>query len=141
MLKFMGWGVDGWKAKLEIFRDESITNASGQPLIRDAMPVPVTLDENVWADYRSLYPTDEVDGPYWDKYFASITRPVPFGWQSIAGYWNFCNDYFNKIGIHSRVDTGKAKAADYADEATEQANKFHQEAMKEYFGIDWEPSK
>lgn len=141
LLKFMGWGVDGWKAKLEIFRDESITNASGQPLIRDAMPVPVTLDENVWADYRSLYPTDEVDGPYWDKYFASITRPVPFGWQSIAGYWNFCNDYFNKIGIHSRVDTGKAKAADYADEATEQANKFHQEAMKEYFGIDWEPSK
>lgn len=141
LLKFMGWGVDGWKAKLEIYHDESITNASGQPLIRDAMPVPITLNEEVWADYRTLYPTDEVDGPYWDRYFASITRPVPFGWMSIAGYWNFCNDYFNKIGIHSRVDTGKAKAADYADEATEQANQFHKEAMKEYFDIDWEPSK
>lgn len=141
LLKFMGWGVDGWKAKLEIYHDESITNAAGDPLIRDAMPVPITMNEEVWADYRTLYPTDEADGPYWDKYFASITRPVPFGWMSIAGYWNFCVDYFNKIGIHSLVDTGKAKASDYADEATEQANQFHKDAMKEYFDIDWEPSK
>lgn len=140
LLKFMGWGVDGWKAKLDIYHDQSITNATGDPLIRDAMPVPVTLDKDVWADYRSLYPTDDVDGPYWDKYFASITRPVPYGWMSIAGYWNFCVDYFNKIGIHNLVDTGKKKASDYADEATQQANEFHKQAMKDYFNIDWDPS-
>ncbi len=141
LLKFMGWGVDGWKAKLEIFHDESITNASGQPLIRDAMPAPITMNEEIWADYRSLYPSDEVDGPYWDAYFANCTRPVPYGWMSIAGYWTFCDEYFNNIGIHNLVDTGKAKAADYADEATEMANQYHKEAMMEYFGIDWSPSK
>ncbi len=140
LLKFMGWGADGWKAKLEIYQNESITNAAGAPLIRDAMPVPLTLDEEVWAGYRALYPTDEVDGPYWDNYFAAITRPVPYGWMSIAGYWNFCVDYFNSINIHQQVDTGKAKAADYADEATAQANEFHKQAMKEYFNIDWEPT-
>lgn len=141
LLKFMGWGVDGWKAKMEIFHDETITNSSDQPLIRDSLPAPISLDEELWADYRSLYPTDEVDGPYWDVFFENCTRPVPYGWMSIAGYWTFCDEYFNNIGIHNLVDTGQAKASDYADEATEQANLYHKEAMMEYFGIDWSPSK
>ncbi len=141
LLKFMGWGVDGWKAKLAVFHDESVTNSSGLPLKRDSMPAPVTLNEEVWESYRSLYPTDEADGPYWDAYFANCTRPIPFGWMSIAGYWTFCDEYFNNINIHGLVDTGQAKAADYADEATEMANQYHKEAMMEYFGIDWSPSK
>mgnify|MGYP001198465865 CR=1 FL=1 len=139
LLKFMGWGVDGWKEKNKIYKEQSITNASGQPLIRDSMPAPITLDDDVWADYRSLYPTDEVDGPYWDAYFENCIRPIPFGWMNIAGYWTFCDEYFNNIGIHNLVDTGQAKAADYADEATEMANKYHKEAMMSYFGIEWNP--
>lgn len=141
LLKFMGWGVDGWKARMEILHDESITNANGDPLIRDAITLPITMDTDIWADYRTLYPTDEVDGPYWDAFFANCTRPVPYGWMSIAGYWTFCDEYFNNIGIHGLVDSGKAKAADYAEEATEMANQYHKEAMKEYFNIDWEPTK
>ncbi|TAH70393.1 MAG: carbohydrate ABC transporter substrate-binding protein [Anaerolineaceae bacterium] len=140
LLKFMGWGVDGWKAKMEIFKDESITNSSGQPLKRDAMPAPITMDEEIWADYRSLYPTDEISGPYWDEYFVNCTRPIPFGWMSIAGYWTFCDEYFNSLNIHNLVDSGQAKAADYAAEATEKANQYHKEAMKKYFNIDWDPT-
>lgn len=136
LLKFMGWGVDGWKERLEIYNDQSIVNSSGQPMIRDAMPAPLTLDEGVWADYKKLYPTDEVDGEYWDVYFDSCIRPVPYGWMSIAGYWTFIDEYFNNIGIHNLVDNGTAKAADYAEEATEMANKYHKEAMMNYFGID-----
>lgn len=141
LLKFMGWGVDGWKAKMNIYHDQSITNSSGQPLIRDAMPAPITMDADIWADYRTLYPTDAEDGPFWDAYFAKCTRPVPYGWMSIAGYWAFCDEYFNNIGIHGLVDSGKAKAADYAEEATQKANEYHKQAMKEYFDIDWEPTK
>ncbi len=137
----MGWGVDGWKEKMRILKDESIVNSAGQPLKRDSMPAPITLDEEVWAEYRSLYPTDELDGPYWDAYFANCIRPVPFGWMSIAGYWTFCDEYFNNIGIHGLVDSGTKKAADFAEEATEMANQYHKEAMKNYFGIEWEPSK
>ena len=134
LLKFMGIGTDGWNARMDIYEDASITNASGTPLKNSNMPVPMTLDQGVWARYKALFPQDEDHKAYWDDYFDSITRPVPYGWYSIAGYWNFCDQYFNKIGIHDLVDNGTAKAADYTDEATEQANYYHAEAMLLYFG-------
>ena len=134
LLKFMGWGIDGWKARLEIYSDNTITNASGVPLKNSSMPMPLTLDEEVWNGYKALFPTDEDHASYWSDYFASVTRPVPYGWYSIAGYWNFCDQYFNSIGIHDLVDNGTAKAADYTEEATEQANYYHAEAMLSYFG-------
>lgn len=134
LLKFMGWGVDGWKERIRIYSDTSITNASGVPLKNSQMPMPLNLNEEVWAGYKALFPTDEDHAKYWNDYFDSVTRPVPYGWYSIAGYWNFCDQYFNNIGIHDLVDQGKAKAADYALEATEQANYYHAEAMISYFG-------
>lgn len=134
LLKFMGWGVDGWQARMDIYEDETITNANNVPLKAAHMPVPLCLDEGVWSRYKALFPQDEAHKTYWDDYFASITRPVPFGWQSIAGYWNFCDQYFNKIGIHDLVDQGSAQAADYVEEATRQANYYHAEAMISYFG-------
>lgn len=136
LLKWMGWGVEGWTKRLEIYSDSSITNASGTPLKNAQMPTPLTLDETIWEGYKALFPQDEDHKAYWDAYFDSITRPVPYGWYSIAGYWNFCDQYFNKIGIHDLVDAGTAKAADYAEEATRQANYYHAEAMLSYFGED-----
>lgn len=133
LLKWMGWGIEGWKARIEIYSDPSITNASGTPLKNSQMPMPITLDEEVWEGYKSLFPQDDRK-QYWDDYFASVTRPVPYGWYNIAGYWNFCDQYFNSIGIHDLVDQGKAKAADYVEEATQKANYYHAEAMISYFG-------
>ena len=121
---------------MDIYSDTSITNASGVPLKNSQMPYPITLDKEVWDGFSALFPQDADHKAYWDDYFASITRPVPYGWYSIAGYWNFCDQYFNKIGIHDLVDQGKAKAADYVEEATEQANYYHAEAMISYFGPD-----
>lgn len=136
LLKFMGWGVEGWKARLEIYHDETIVNAAGDPLIRDSVPAPITMDKDIWEDYKTFFKDGSENDAYWDEYFAKCTAPIPFGWTAIPGYWNFCDEYFNSIGIHGLVDSGKAKAADYADEATEQADKFHAEAMKQYFGIE-----
>lgn len=134
LLKFMGWGADGWNARMDIYEDETITNANNVPLKNSNMPVPLNLDQGVWSRYKALFPQDADHKPYWDDYFDSITRPVPFGWQSIAGYWNFCDIYFNKIGIHDLVDKGSAQAADYVEEATRHANYHHAEAMISYFG-------
>lgn len=136
LLKFMGWGVEGWNARLDLYENDTITNTSGTPLKRASMPAPITMDQGVWDRYRQLYPTDDVEGPYWDTYFESCTRPVPFGWMEIPGYWTFCTEYFNTIGIHDLVDSGQNKAIDYADEATEQANQYFADAMQSYFGID-----
>lgn len=134
LLKWMGWGIEGWTERIAIYSDTSIVNASGTPLKNSQMPMPITLDEGVWEGYKSLFPQDADHKAYWDDYFASVTRPVPYGWYNIAGYWNFCDQYFNNIGIHDLVDAGKAKAADYVEEATEQANYYHAEAMIAYFG-------
>ena len=134
LLKFMTFGVDGWNARFDIYSDTSVVNADGVALKNASMPVPVTLDEGVWEQYKALFPQDEEHKQYWDDYFASITRPVPYGWYNIAGYWNFCDQYFNTIGIHDLVDAGTAKAADYVEEATNQANYYHAEAMISYFG-------
>lgn len=136
LLKFMGFGVDGWKTRNAMYNDENLTNASGLALKYDVMPAPITKDQDVWDGYISMYTKDmdEEHVSWWKNYFASCMQPIPFGWTSIAGYWNFCDEYFNNIGIHDEVDKGRAKAADYAVEATEKANLFHATAMVEYFG-------
>ena len=138
LLKFMSFGVDGWNTRIEMYNDTSIVNASGLPLKNDVMPAPITTNEEVWSAYIDMYcdGMDETHKGYWEEYFASCMQPIPYGWTSIAGYWNYCDEYFNKIGIHTLVDSGEKKAADFADEATTKANYYHAKAMLEYFGPD-----
>ena len=138
LLKFMSFGIDGWKTRIEMYNDKSITNAAGLALKHDVMPCPITTDEEVWNAYIDMFCSDmdEEHKDCWREYFASCMQPIPYGWTSIAGYWNYCNEYFNNIGIHDLVDTGKAKAADYAEEATRMANLYHANAMINYFGPD-----
>jgi len=136
LLKFMSFGVDGWMTRIEAYSDESITNATGLALKYDVMPAPITKDENVWDAYIDMYcagmPAENV--AHWENYFASCLQPISFGWTNIAGYWNFCDEYFNSIGIHDLVDNGTAQAADYVEEATRKANYYHAQAMLDYFG-------
>lgn len=138
LLKFMSFGVDGWKTRLEMYNDETIVNSSGLALKYDVMPAPITTDEEVWEGYIKMYTkgNDEETVERWRTYFASCMQPIPFGWTSIAGYWNYCDEYFNNIGIHTLVDNGTAKAADYAVEGTMKANYYHAQAMIDYFGPD-----
>lgn len=136
LLKFMSFGVDGWKTRIEAYNNEGLTNASGLALKYDVMPAPITTDEEVWDAYIDMYCAgmDEEHKALWENYFASCMQPIPYGWTSIAGYWNYCDGYFNSIGIHTLVDNGTAKAADYVDEATKKANWYHATAMLQYFG-------
>lgn len=138
LLKFMSFGVDGWKTRIEAYNNPDLTNASGLALKYDVMPAPITTNEEVWDAYIDMYCSDmdEEHRGYWEEYFASCMQPIPYGWTSIAGYWNYCDEYFNSIGIHDLVDKGTAKAADYADEATTKANWYHATAMLKYFGPD-----
>ncbi len=138
LLKFMSFGIDGWMTRIELYNDETQTNSSGLALKYDVMPCPITTDEDVWDAYIDMYckGMDEEHRGYWEEYFASVMQPIPYGWTSIAGYWNYCDEYFNNIGIHDLVDAGTAQAADYAEEATMKANLYHAQAMLDYFGPD-----
>ena len=136
LLKFMSFGKDGWKTRIQLYNNEEIVNSSKLALKYDVMPAPITKNEEVWDQYIEMYckGLDDEHIGYWKEYFASCLQPIPYGWTSIAGYWNYCDEYFNKIGIHDLVDGGTDKAADYVDEATEKANYYHATAMLQYFG-------
>lgn len=139
LLKFMSFGVDGWKTRIELYNDETLTNSSDLLLKYDVMPAPITKNEEVWDGYIDMYcaEMDEEHKALWEEYFASCMQPIPFGWTSIAGYWKFCTEYFNAVngtGIHNLVDGGTKKAADYTEEATMKANWYHAQAMIAYFG-------
>ena len=137
LLKFMSFGVDGWYTRCEIYADETITNAAGLALKYDVMPVPITKDTGVWEKYITEVYCAGMDAEHtqlWRDYFASCMQPISFGWTSIAGYFTFCDEYFNKIGIHDLVDNGTAQAADYVDEANRKANWYHADAMIKFFG-------
>ena len=137
LLKFMSFGVDGWYTRCEIYANENNTNSAGVALKHFEMPVPITKDEGVWEKYiNEVYCAgmDEKHTEHWRNYFESCMQPISFGWTSIAGYWNFCDEYFNSIGIHGLVDNGSAQAADYVEEATRKANYYHAQAMLDYFG-------
>lgn len=136
LLKFMTFGIDGWYARIALYNDDTVVNDSGNPLRADFMPVPLTTDQGVWDAYLDMYcrDMDEEHREHWESFFASCMRPIPYGWVSIAGYHNACDEYFNKIGIHDIVDQGTGAAADYVDEATRQFNYYHATAMLEYFG-------
>ena len=140
LLKFMSFGQDGWKTRIELYNDETKTNGDDTPLKHDVMPAPITTNQEVWDAYIDMYckGMSETNINYWKEFFKSCLQPIPFGWTSIAGYWTFCDEYFNNIGIHDLVDGGTKKAADYVDEATSKANYFHAKAMLDYFGPDSE---
>ncbi len=131
LLKFMGWGVEGWNARLELYSDDSIVNAAGNPLRKDVMPAPITLDSDVWSAFRQMYPTDEERGPYWDYYFAHCTRPITWGSNTIPGFDSFIANAYS--GVEQAVFDG-ASAYDYAEELTQKANEYNSQAMSEIFG-------
>lgn len=136
LLKFMSFGKDGWKTRIQLYNDETQTNSTGLPLKQDVMPAPITTDEEIWNQYIEMYckGMDDEHVGFWKEYFESCMQPIPYGWTSIAGYWNYCDEYFNKLDIHNKVDTGEWKAADKVDEATQKANYYHASAMLQYFG-------
>lgn len=156
LLKWMGWGVEGWKAKLEAYK--TLVDDSGNPLYRNAMPAPITLDADIWEEFtQSFYPTEQerkyqsVDDPtfggklvteeedqkygkYFDAYFKNVKRPVPFGDVQIPGFRAFIDGVYRHAVDDTDVevlvrDQGK-NAHDYAAEMAAKALEYNQQALK-----------
>ena len=136
LLKFMSFGVDGWKTRISLYKDETIVNAVRMPLKYDQMPVPITKDEEIWKAYIDMFCAD-MDMEHkalWEDYFASCMQPIPYSWASIVGLWDYSVEYFNKLNFHELVDCGSKKATEIVEEATIMANYYHAQAMLSYFG-------
>ncbi len=138
LLKFMSFGLDGWTVRCGLYEDTSVTDG-GTPLRQCAMPVPLTKDQDIWDAYVRMFceGMDQEHTQLWRDYFAACVQPIPFeGVSTIAGYTAFMDEWFDPVGIDTMVDAGFARAADYVDEATREANWHHASAMLDYFGPD-----
>lgn len=140
LLKFMGWGLDGWKYKLEGYRILFDEEANAE-VWRLSMPCPLTMDDDIWTEYQStFYPTlyddgditekDEKYGKYFDDFFAEVRHGVlPFGACEIPGFAAFIAGAY--AGVEDAVVFGESNASDYVAELTQKANEYNRQAMLE----------
>lgn len=164
LLKWMGWGVDGWKAKLAAYQD--VETYAELPLYRQAMPCPITTDEEIWTEFQqSFYPTAETRtydsvydpvngealvtadedtkyGKYFDDFFANCKNVIPFGDCQIPGFSSFLStSYFavgDTLGVEDQVRLEGKNANDFVDELEQkgvEANREALEAAKEAYSM------
>lgn len=155
LLKWMGWGVEGWQAKLDAYQD--VETYADLPLYRQAMPCPITTDAEIWKEFQeSFYPTantrtyqavndpvngealvsadeDTKYGKYFDDFFANCKNPVPFGDCQIPGFSSFLStSYFavgDTLGVEDQVRLEGKNANDFAAELQQKGNEANQAAL------------
>lgn len=143
LLKFMGWGLDGWKAKMEAYKTLKDEEA-GVEIWKQSMPAPLTMDEEIWTDYQSsFFPTlkkseadqtekDKKYGKYFDDYFEQVKQGViPFGDCQIPGFAGFVGADGPYAGVEDSVFNGEKNANDWVTELTDKANEYNRQAMEE----------
>lgn len=155
LLKWMGWGAEGWQTKLDAYQD--VETYADLPLYRQAMPCPITMDEAIWKEFQeSFYPTaqtrtyqsvydpvngedlvtadeDAKYGKYFDDFFANCKNPVPFGDCQIPGFADFlATSYFavgDTLGVEDQVRLQGKNANDFAAELEQKGNEANQAAL------------
>lgn len=121
LLKWMGWGLDGWNARIEAYA--TLLNAVGDPLFPVAPDaVPVLQHPELWSAYRELVPQT----PEWASFLDSVQSPVPLGASYIPGFEAFINWMWEQ-DIFPQLNDGTLRAHDVQEQITESANRFVQE--------------
>lgn len=143
LLKFMGWGLEGWKAKMEAYKTLTDEEA-GVEIWKQSMPAPLTMDEEIWTDYQTAFfpslkkaEADQTDkdkkyGQYFDDYFDQVKQGViPFGDCQIPGFAGFVGPDGPYAGVEDSVFNGEKNANDWVSELTEKANEYNRQAMSD----------
>lgn len=130
LMKFMGWGREGWKHRLEAFR--SLTYENGDRVFNHPEGVPLLKDEDLWEELRALLP----EGHYYDEYLERIKYPISLGGRVLPGFdWFLDEVYFGgEYGnVEEAIIEGEVNAFDIASELTELLNQYHQASLDDIF--------
>ncbi len=158
LLKFMTWGAQGWKYKLEHYPNLKEESTGGDRAV-SKNNCPITLDADVWAGFKSWHPnstdgdTDMIErygeeydrAPYFDYFMDQVQKStwVCYGGQQIPGFdtWlqniYFGNDgqqhfgYDGGLGIENAVIHGGVNAFDYYEQLQTSGNDINKEKLQE----------
>lgn len=128
LLKWMGWGSEGWMHKIEGFA--TLENADGSPIFVYPDGVPILNNEDIWNAYRELVPQTD----YWMTFLDSVHSPVAMGSSYIPGFQAFLN-WMEEQDIWGQLDRDEVNIYDIEDHITENANRFVHEAMERVLSI------
>ncbi|MBU5595530.1 extracellular solute-binding protein [Amphibacillus sp. MSJ-3] len=127
LLKWMGWGRDGWETKIDIYKQMQNEDPNYHP-----EGLPLVKDEDLWASYRELLP----EGDYYQDYLDRVKYPVPLGGAVLPGFESFLNEvYFGgEYGnVEQAVIDGEINALNIAPDLTDMLNQYYSDAMDELF--------
>ncbi|SEO16983.1 multiple sugar transport system substrate-binding protein [Amphibacillus marinus] len=130
LLKFFGWGRDGWEAKLEAF--QTLTREDGELVFNHPDGLPLVKDEDLWEELRTLLP----DLDYYDEFLARSKYPIPLGGAAMPGFQTYLDEvYFGgEYGdVEAAVISGEVNAYDISSDLTELINQYYDQALNELF--------
>ncbi|WPC09645.1 ABC transporter substrate-binding protein [Globicatella sp. PHS-GS-PNBC-21-1553] len=130
LLKFMGWGSDGWSVRLEAF--DTLVDDSGNKVFPYPEGLPLVQNEELWDKVAAGLP----DNPYYGEFLQYAKEPIPLSGAVIPGFQTFLEEvYFN--GEYGNVEqaaaAGELNPNDIAKELTDLLNQYHEAAMREIF--------
>lgn len=130
LLKFFGWGKEGWQAKLEAFK--TLENEDGSLIFKHPDGLPLIDDEEIWAELRELLPESQ----YYTDFLERAKEPIPLGGAAQPGFQTFLDEvYFGgEYGdVEAAIANGEVNAHDIAQDLTDKINQYREEAMEELF--------
>jgi multiple sugar transport system substrate-binding protein len=130
LMKFMGWGKDGWTAKIEAF--ETLTNEDGTKTFKNPYSLPIINDEEIWNKVEALLPQSQ----YFSDFLDRVKEPIPLGGASQPGFQTFLDEvYFGgEYGdIEAATANGEVNPADVAQDLTDKLNQYREDALAELF--------
>ncbi|KYG32294.1 ABC transporter substrate-binding protein [Alkalihalobacillus trypoxylicola] len=130
LLKFFGWGKEGWLAKIEAF--ETLTNEDGSLMFAHPDGLPIINDTEIWDALADLLPDTE----YVANFLERAKEPIPLGGAAQPGFQTFLDEvYFGgEYGdVEAAIANGEVNPHDIAQNLTEMINLYREEALEELF--------
>lgn len=121
LLKWMGWGEEGWQHKLEGYK--TLTNDDGSKVFAYPDGCPIETTEALWDGLKAILPQTQ----YWTDYIDNVREPIPLGGTYMPGFTQFLT-WMGEQDIVGKIDRDEVKVHDIAQELTDQLNQFYQDA-------------
>ena len=121
LLKWMGWGAEGWAHKIDGYAN--LTREDGSKEFNYPDGYPILTNDDLWEGIKSILPDTE----YWNAFVDNTREPIALGGAWMPGFSSFLI-WMGEQGFNARIDNDEISVHDVAQELTDALNNFYQEA-------------